>query len=65
MGSLFSSKKKKQPDEKSSQLQSEAKEQVYEVDIVKSKLKISRDKINTMLKAKNADIATIDAQIKQ
>ena len=35
---------------------SKAQEQVYEVDIVKAKLKTSRDTVNRMIKAKNRDI---------
>lgn len=43
---------------------SKAQEQVYEVDIVKAKLKTSRDRVNNMIKAKNNDIANIDAKLK-
>jgi hypothetical protein len=34
------------------------------VDVVKSKLKIARDKVNNMVKAKNLDIERIDGKIK-
>lgn len=44
---------------------SKAQEQVYEVDVVKAKLKLSRDKVNTMIKAKNRDIENIDTKIKE
>lgn len=35
------------------------------MDVVKSKLKISRDKVNNMVKAKNSDIAHINNKIKE
>ena len=42
-----------------------AASQVKEVDIVKSKLKIAKDKINNYAKAKNKDIEHIDEEIKK
>lgn len=60
MGLIFS---KKEPEPKVTK--SKAQEQVYNVDVVKSKLKISRDKVNNIIKAKNADISQINAKIKE
>jgi hypothetical protein len=38
--------------------------QIENVDVVKMKLKQARDRIRTFISKKNADIAQIDAQIK-
>lgn len=62
MGSLFSRKDKQKQKEPN---KSKAQEQVQNVDVVKSKLKISRDKVNNMIKAKNSDIAHINNKIKE
>lgn len=61
MGSLFS-KKSKEPEP--SVTKSKAQQQVQNVDVVKSKLKISRDKVNNIVKAKNLDIERIEGKIK-
>jgi hypothetical protein len=61
MGSLFS-KKNKEP--APSVTKSKAQQQVQNVDVVKSKLKISRDKVNNIVKAKNLDIERIEGKIK-
>ncbi len=63
MGNLFSKKKQQKPD--ASVTKSKAQEQVQNVDVVKSKLKISRDKVNNIIKAKNLDIKRIDEKIQQ
>lgn len=59
MGSFFS-RKPKEPVAKS-----KAQQQVHNVDVVKSKLKISRDKVNNIVKAKNADLSQINNKIKE
>lgn len=61
MGGWFSKNKNKQ---KENVTKSKAQEQVYEVDIVKAKLKIARDRVKTMIKAKNNDIDKINEQLK-
>lgn len=62
MGSLFGKKEKSPPPQVT---KSKAQEQVQNVDVVKSKLKISRDKVNNIVKAKNLDIERVDAKIKE
>lgn len=64
MGSFFS-RKKNNENNKQPVAKSKAQEQVQNVDVVKSKLKISRDKVNNMVKAKNADIMQINGKIKE
>lgn len=63
MGNLFSKKKEEKP--VASVTKSKAQEQVQNVDVVKSKLKISRDKVSNIIKAKNLDIQRVDQKIKQ
>lgn len=63
MGSLFSKSEKKK-EKKPDVTKSKAQEQVHNVDVVKSKLKISRDKVNNIVKAKNLDIEKVEAKIK-
>lgn len=58
MGNLFSKKKEEKP--VASVTKSKAQEQVQNVDVVKSKLKISRDKVSNIIKAKNLDIQRVD-----
>lgn len=61
-------KAEKQDDERNEKKKvhkSKAQEQVYEVDIVKAKLKTSRDRVNNIIKAKNNDIGKIDSKIKE
>lgn len=38
---------------------------MQDVDVVKSKLKLARDKVNNIIKAKNADIGHLNAKIKE
>jgi hypothetical protein len=60
MGSWFSrSKNNNNPPPKKP-----AASQINESDVVKSKLKIAREKVNNYAKAKNNDIAHIEKQIK-
>ena len=62
MGSFFVKSKKKDPPAQVTK--SKAQQQVQNVDVVKSKLKISRDKVNNIIKAKNVDIGRVDVKIK-
>lgn len=63
MGSLFSKDSNKKS-KKQEVTKSKAQQQVHNVDVVKSKLKISRDKVNNIIKAKNLDVERVDAKIK-
>lgn len=58
MGGWFSKPPNKEP------TKSKAQQQVSEADIVKSKIKLSRDRVNNIVKAKNNDISKIDEKIK-
>ena len=60
MGSLFGKGKKNEEKGDNKKNQS----QIQEVDIVKSKLKIAKDKINNFSKAKSKEINQIDEEIK-
>ena len=51
MGFIFS-KKENSEEQKNKPTKSKAQEQVQNVDVVKSKLKISRDKVNNIIKQK-------------
>lgn len=62
MGGWFS--KPKEPKSTQEPTKSKAQQQISEADIVKSKIKISRDRVNNIVKAKNNDISKIDEKIK-
>lgn len=62
MGFVFSKEKKqKQKPVKKPNPQ----DQVQNVDVVKSKLKVARDRVNNIIKSKNADIQKINQQIQE